>query len=229
MFIDKKGYTLLETVISLFLISTILLGSAMGIKALGVATGTGVSDMVCRREINDFAKEMKNSISSFVSCQNTSYNKTGLVIYSPTHPENNSATVYKTTKMTMYTVGRYLSRDIRILPEEDKLEDKLQENKGLPLYGTLNIIDRGIRDENDDSEDSFISYEPIKITRNQYVKGKASKTEFVITTIKDEVSSEEKLLSIRVILLIPTAKGSNREFNMVFTCAQEVLVTVETE
>lgn len=227
MFMRNKGYTLLEVVISIFLISIILFGSAMAIKTLGIITGNGVNDIVYRRNINKFAGDMKNGVASLLAAQDKSYSgftNAGLVINNvdelteTTLPNGDIKKVYKTTDITMYMIGAYHRRDIYIST------DAIQENKDLSYYGLLNMRDKKLnKDEFNNGNivwDDIATYNPIKVSTEQFMNGTTEKTEFVITTVND------KLSSIKVTLLIPSTKGYNRKFDMVFTCVQEVLVSV---
>lgn len=227
----NKGYSLLELVISIFLISTILLSSALAIRALGITTQAGVSDVLFRQEINQFASEMKNGVSSLLSCDNKSFEaftNAGLVvcINGDATPLENGETEYESRNIAMYTIGSCQQKSFNII------QDVIQENEGLSTYGSLQIIDKKIKNLGDGEViwEDFHIYDPIKITYESKIKKKDShffETKFIITTTKDELSSREKLSSIRAIILTPTAKGANREFNIVFTCKQEVFVDFE--
>lgn len=228
MSMRNKGYTLLEVIVTLFLTGMILLGSALAIRALGNVTSMGVNDMAYRRDMNKFAGDMENGVSSLLSCQDKSYSgfsNSGIVInkvdslQETTLANGDIERVYNTTDITMYLKGTSQRRDLYISDE------KIQENKDLSLYGFIKVIDKQIN-KTEFANGNIVweeveNYNPIKIASQQFIKGKTEKTEFIITTKND------KLSLIKIKLLIPTAKGANRQFDMIFTCVQEVSVSVK--
>lgn len=224
----NEGYTLIEVVVCLFLISLILFGSAQALKALGIVTGNGMEDMVYRKNINKFANDMQNGIHSLLSCENNTYSSitsSGIVINQVDKVETRTLEngsiekVYKTKDITMYLIGTCQRRDVSIY------QDVIQENKEISTYGQIQLKDKKINktefDKGNIVWEEESTYEPIKVTTQHFLSGEVKKSEFIVTTLND------KLSSIKFTLLIPTAKGANREFNMVFTCIQEVLVSVK--
>lgn len=227
IFMENKGYTLLEVIISIFLLSIIFLASAMAIKALGITTKTGIDDITYRRNINKVAEDMNNIVSSLLSVQDESYSwftNAGLVvnISEEPQPNENNEKIYRATDITLYVVGnKFQKRDLRIISDPDIA----QENKMFSNYGLLAISDSVLNKEKYDKREiaweEFVVHDPIKISTEQFMSGKAEKTEFVITTVND------MLKSIKITILIPTEKGYNRKFDLVFTCHQEVRVSAK--
>lgn len=215
-------------VITMLLLSIIFLGSAMAMSALGKVTETGVNDISYRKSVNKFADDMRNGISSLLSVEDNSYSgitDAGLVINSvdemheTTLSNGNVERVYKTTDITMYMIGSCQRRDVYIT------NDVIQENKNFSYYGKLNMTDKKLnKDSFSDGNivwEDFADYTPIKVATKQFTNGDVLKTEFTIKTVNDMLSS------IKITILIPNTRGYNREFNMVFTCVQEVRVSVK--
>lgn len=215
----NKGYTLLETVIVLFLMSVIISASALAINALGLVTTAGIDDISYRRNINEFVDDMNNGVSSLLSTQDQSYSGiissgSGIVMndigsMDEGEPLSGEKKLYKTKDLTMYLKGNRQKRNICIesgyLKMKDEKLNKEKFNEG--------EIEWEIAEE----------YSPIKITAEQFLPNVTDKTEFEITTTK-----ENNLSSIKVKILVPTTKGANKSFNVIFTCEQEVLVSVKT-
>lgn len=230
MFIRNKGFTLIETVVVLFLMSIIILGSAMSMRLLGDISREGIKDITYRKDINTFTGEMFNGASNLLSVRDKSYNgisNSGIVINEvdnnpvPTVlPDGRTEKIYETRNITMYLKGKRQRRDIYI---EDEI---IHENKNMSLYGQLKMIDKSVnKDElalGNVVWDVIEDYDAIKVTTQQFVK-----TDISAKTVFRIITKDDFLFSIDVIMLIPTAKGANREFKMVFTCPQEVLVSVE--
>lgn len=244
MFMKNKGHTLLEVLITLFLTGIIFLGSALALRALSDVTTMGVNDMTYRRDMNQFAESMQQVTSSLLSRQDSSFSSfhptnAGVVIEEPDisrYEEDGDVRKYYATKVTLYAKESYQRRVISI--DENPL---IQENKKLSIYGFLNVVDSQIVaiDEDKITWEDFEVHSPIKIATEQFFESKTGdietedtedveiekeepiKTEFIITTKGDN------LFSIKINLLIPVAKGANRQFSMVFTCSQEVAVVVK--
>lgn len=253
---NNKGYSLIELVISLFLISTLLLASAVALRALGSTTEMGIDDMMYRKNINLLASELKNGTSSIVSYQEGVHsafveNGAGLVLQDGMlldTSEDATCKEYLVTNLIMYTNGTVQKRIFEVVEfgiEDEHLNPFIQVSEstdlntkasGLNVYGMLQMRDE-VLDETAYKEgriewQEFFTYDPIRVTCKTQINATTNQgneiksTAFIVKTIKDEDSGREKLISIKLCLLLPTAKGGNRPFNMVFTCQQEVFVDV---
>ena len=221
MLSKKKGFTLLEVVIVIFLLSILFVGLGKGLSVLSEINIKATMETKSRSDSYKAISTISNSVNSLISNDRlaTESVPAGLVIedyIEIIEDTSDSAIKYiKATEMTLNMSDHVKSRTIKI----EALEDFEQRDPEKMIDGRILIENIKYQDASDTRVVPVLE-SPVAVMS----ASEPSKNSYFLIAMEDD-----QLKYLRTNLLYPRGKFSVQVLDVILTCPQEVTVALRED